>query len=229
MARSSGGGRGAFDNPPVRREDRSGVAVARRFGPHQGTGTSSVSDEARLVEQAQQGDSAAFGQLVRNYQDRLFSSMLHVLGSADEAEDVTQDAFVQAYLKLATFKRSSSFYTWIYRIAFNRAITTRRRRREVVSVDESRESGGEEPLDTADGPGEQMMRQERARQIQVALGLLSEEHRAILVLREVEGCDYDMIAEILGITVGTVRSRLHRARSQMRDHLKQIHAEQQAD
>ena len=180
-----------------------------------------MTDEARLIDEARRGSDAAFSQLVRRYQNRLYSSIVHVVGCHDEAEDVVQDAFVQAFLKLPTFRRDSSFFTWLYRIAFNRAVSQRRRRRPMTQVrDEERDLPLQEPADPSETPGEHLLRMERAHQVRQALDALSEEHRAIMVLRELEGCDYQAIAEILGISVGTVRSRLHRARSEMRTQLK---------
>ena len=86
-------------------------------------------DDARLIDLVLTGDSAAFSLLVRRYQDRLFTALVHIASSRDEAEDVAQEAFIQAYLKLSSFARNSSFYTWLYRIAFNTAISRRRRKR----------------------------------------------------------------------------------------------------
>ena len=179
-------------------------------------------DDVQLIDQSLNGDSAAFGQLVRRYQDRLYNTVVHVVGCRDEAEDVVQDAFVQAYLKLSSFHRNSAFYTWLYRIAFNTAISHKRRRKIQVSVDHHREQTGDEPEDAGDAPGDRLQREERAEQVQTALSSLSEQHRAILVLREMEGCCYETISEILDLPIGTVRSRLHRARIQLRDQLREV-------
>lgn len=181
-----------------------------------------VTDDAQLIDEALAGASAAFGQLVVKYQDRLYNTVAHVLGSADEAQDVVQDAFVQAFLKLESFERESAFYTWLYRIAFNLAVTRRRREKPTLSVDQAREQTGEEPQSRCSSPAARLEQQERARQVQAALATLTEEHRTILVLREIDGCCYETIAEILELPVGTVRSRLHRARMQLRDQLKAL-------
>lgn len=188
-----------------------------------------MNDEPQLIEASLQGDSAAFGRLVTLYQDRLYNAMVHFCGNATEAEDVAQEAFVQAYLKLRDFQRQSAFYTWLYRIAFNTAVSRKRRKRIETSIDKSRDDLGDEPTDYGDAPGDRLLREEQAVQVRAALDLLSEEHRSILVLREIEGCDYEQIAEILGINVGTVRSRLHRARLQMRDRLLQVEGEDTGD
>ncbi|REK07511.1 MAG: RNA polymerase subunit sigma-70 [Planctomycetota bacterium] len=181
-----------------------------------------MKDDALLIDEALAGNSAAFGQLVTKYQDRLYNTLVHVVGSADTASDVVQDAFVQAYVKLNTFERASAFYTWLYRIAFNLAVSRRRREKPTVSVEHTREALGHEPLDRDPPPESRMEQQERACQVRAALDRLSDEHRSILVLREIEGCRYEQIAEVLELPVGTIRSRLHRARLQLRDQLKDI-------
>jgi RNA polymerase sigma-70 factor (ECF subfamily) len=179
-------------------------------------------DDAPLIQATLRGDSQAYGQLVEKYQDRLLTALVHVCSSRHEAEDALQDAFVQAYLKLSSFAGGSAFYTWLYRIAFNTAISRRRRRREESSVEQTRELTGEEPQDDGERVDENLLRQERAVQVQKALAKLSDEHRVILVLREVEGCDYEQIAGVLDLPVGTVRSRLHRARLHLKEELSAI-------
>lgn len=181
-----------------------------------------MSDDSDLIELALAGDRSAFSLLVQRYQDRLFAAMLQVTGSSEEAEDVVQDAFVRAFLKLDTFQNNSQFFTWLYRIAFNSALSRIRRRRGTTSLDQARETVGEEPVDNIGAPDERMLRDERVRMVQAALQRLSEDHRAILVLREMEDYAYEDIAEILQISIGTVRSRLSRARSQLRMVLEEM-------
>lgn len=181
-----------------------------------------MNDDAQLIEATLRGNSAAFGQLVQKYQDRLFNTMVHVVGAPEDARDVVQDAFVHAFVKLDTFHQSSAFYTWLYRIAFNVAVTHRRRRRPTASVEHAREVTGEEPLDPGEGPDGRLEQSERCRQVHDALDQLTEEHRAILVLREIDGCCYETIAEVLDLPIGTVRSRLHRARLQLKELLKEM-------
>jgi RNA polymerase sigma-70 factor (ECF subfamily) len=186
-----------------------------------------VNDDLQLIDACLCGDSASFGTLVRRYQDRLFNTMCHVVGSREEAEDVVQEAFVQAFVKLASFQHHSAFYTWLYRIAFNTAVSRGRKRRPERSVDAARDAHGEEPMDNTEDVTDRLLREERAHQVQAALQEVSEEHRAILVLREMEGLCYEEIADVLELPVGTVRSRLHRARSQMREQLKEVLGEYQ--
>ena len=179
-------------------------------------------NDEKLIAATLDGDSGAFGELVRRYQDRLFNTMIHVTGSKEEAEDVAQDAFIQAYVKLSTFSGKSAFYTWLYRVAFNIAISRSRKKRPRVSLEQVQDASGAEPSDESETATETMERLERADQVHIALQKLTDEHRAILVLREMEGCCYDTIASMLDLPVGTVRSRLHRARSQMREYLKEL-------
>src|SRR3954470_19239237 len=107
----------------------------------------SLSDDASLIAATLAGDSAAFGRLVRQYQDRLYNSLLRVLGSADDAADIAQDAFVQAYVKLDSFRGGSAFYTWLYRIAFNLAMSQRRREHKQTSLEQMKSLLGAEPMD----------------------------------------------------------------------------------
>lgn len=181
-----------------------------------------MSDDSALIESALRGNRAAFGALVQRYQDRLYAAMLQVTGSAEEAEDVVQDAFVRAFLKLDTFQSHSQFFTWLYRIAFNSALSRMRRRRGTMSLDQAREAVGDEPVDRVDPPDARILRDERVTSVRVALQRLSDDHRTILVLREMEDHAYEQIAEILQISIGTVRSRLSRARSQLRLELEEL-------
>src|SRR5262245_19856549 len=178
-----------------------------------------LNDDAPLIAATLAGDTAAFGRLVGTYQDRLYNSLLRVLGSAEDAADIVQDAFVQAYTKLDTFRGTSAFYTWLYRIAFNLAMSHARRERKTTSLDGLKSLVGEEPMDGQPTAEAGVLEQERAELVHAALAELTLDYRQILVLREIDGCRYDEIAEILDLPVGTVRSRLFRARLQLRDQL----------
>jgi len=179
-------------------------------------------NDAQLVQASLDGDRDAFGALVERYQDRLFNTLLQILGSRDDASDVAQEAFVQAFVKLETFRGDAQFYTWLYRIAMNMALSQRRRRRKVVSVEAAKDGGGDEPVDRNPGPEARLVDRERVAAVQLALSKLADQHRQILVLREMEGFSYDTIAGILALPVGTVRSRLFRARLMLKDELKTI-------
>ncbi len=175
-----------------------------------------MDEESQLIDRAIEGDRSAFTRLIELNQERLFASMLQVTGSPDEAEEVVQEAFIRVFVKLHTFQRNSQFFTWLYRIAFNSALTRRRRKRARVSLDFCRENNGLEVSDTADAVDEPMLRQERVKMVRQAMRTLTDEHRSILVLREMEEHSYEDIAEILEISIGTVRSRLSRARRQLK-------------
>jgi RNA polymerase sigma-70 factor (ECF subfamily) len=166
------------------------------------------------------GRSAAFGELVHRYQDRLFNSVIRILDNPDDAQDVVQDAFVSAYQSLGSFKGDAEFFTWLYRIAFNTAVTLRRRRRAMVSLETGRESSATiDPVDLSpeSKPGTAMERSEEETIVRTALNRLSGEHRIVLVLKDIEGMKYEQIAEVIGVPIGTIRSRIHRARLELRE------------
>ena len=179
-------------------------------------------DDQQLIRETLDGKPEAFGSLIQKYQNRLYNGMVHVLRNEVEAEDVVQDAFVLAYTKLNTFKGKSAFFTWLYRIAYNAAITRIRRRRPTVSLEGKDEGQRLDFPDAGSAPSDRMQRDEQSVQLNQALEKLSEEHRSILVLREMEDMDYEAISEILDLPIGTVRSRLHRARGQLKEQLEII-------
>lgn len=181
-----------------------------------------MSDDARLIDQTLAGRPEAFGELVLKYQDRLFNTVFHVVGHAEDARDIVQEALVQAFIKLETFRRESQFYTWLYRIAFNTAVSHRRRRRPTVSMDRVMEAANLEPQSDDNDPADNLEQKERCRQVRDAIARLGEDYRAVIVLREIEGCCYETIADVLDLPVGTVRSRLHRARVQLKEHLSEM-------
>jgi RNA polymerase sigma-70 factor (ECF subfamily) len=179
-------------------------------------------DDRRLIAEVLAGNTAAFGELVVRYQDRLFNVAYRVLDNADDAADVVQDVFVNAYQSLKSFKGDSELFTWLYRIAFNTAISFKRRRRGMVRLDghgggdDGR--GGIDPEDrsTDTAPEADMERSEDERVLGEAMAKLSPEHRTVLVLKDIDGLKYEEIAEVMGVPIGTVRSRLHRARLELK-------------
>ncbi len=179
------------------------------------------SDDTSLIEACRRGQSEAFGQLVRRYQDRLYPTMLRLTGRPEDALDLLQDAFLRAYEKLGSFHGESSFYTWIYRIAVNLALSDRRRRKSKWRLFDSSEGQSNEPEDLIheNDPSLPLERAERDQRIQAALDTLAPEHRAVVVMKEFDGLRYEEIAEVLDVPVGTVRSRLHRARADLRQRL----------
>jgi RNA polymerase sigma-70 factor (ECF subfamily) len=181
-------------------------------------------DDHRLIAASRTGDPAAFGELVRRYQDRLYRTVARILDNPEDARDVVQDAFLHAYQALDSFKGDALFFTWLYRIAVNAAISLRRKKRAVLSLHAARPGeGAAEPRDPSDGcrPGFALEQAEQEQRVRRALARLSPEHRAVLVMKDMEGQKYEAMADALGVPVGTIRSRLHRARMELRELLRQ--------
>ncbi len=175
-----------------------------------------------LVSRARSGHADAFRILVERHQDKLYSAVLRFCGDATDAEDILQRAFVNAWRKLPDFQGDSAFSTWMFRIAFNQAVSFRREgaRHRRPSLDATDGEGrGIEPAvhsDPSDGP----VADDERRRVLRALDALDPGDRGILVLKDLEDKPYAEIAEILGIPVGTVRSRLFRARQALKEILK---------
>jgi RNA polymerase sigma-70 factor, ECF subfamily len=179
-------------------------------------------DEQGLINACRAGKTEAYGVLVRRYQDRLFPTVLRLTGCAEDAHDLIQEAFLKAYEKLGRFHGESCFYTWVYRIAVNLALSGRRRKRPWLSLSEGPNGELTEPSGDPkeSDPSLPLERAERERIVQDALNALAPDHRAVVVMKEYDGLRYEEIAAVLGIPVGTVRSRLHRARCELRDRLR---------
>jgi RNA polymerase sigma-70 factor (ECF subfamily) len=179
-------------------------------------------DDHRLIAECLDGDTAAFGALVRRHQDRLYNTAYRLVGNAEDAQDVVQEAFLSAYQSLGNFKGDSLFFTWLYRIAVNTAISLKRKQRAVLRIGGPEGGPAAEPLDPSElsRPGHALEQAEQGQRIHQALARLSPEHRAVLVLKDMEGEKYEAIAEVLGVPIGTVRSRLHRARLELRELLE---------
>ena len=177
-------------------------------------------DDKRLIAETLKGRSAAFGELIVRYQDRLFNAVIRVVDNHDDALDIVQDSFVNAFQGLTSFKGDSEFYTWLYRIAFNASVSQARRRKPLVPLQTGPDGSiiGE-PIDTSEvaRPDAALERSEEEETLQNALNRLSSEHRSILVLKDIDGMKYEEIAEVLQVPIGTVRSRIHRARLELRD------------
>lgn len=206
---------------------RSGAAV-----PGGGTGK-----DSELLRRAQLGDRAAFGELVVRVQDRLFNSVLRLVGDSEEARELTQETFTRALLNIESFRNEAGPYTWLFRIAVNLAISQLRKvqRHRVFSLSQSSTNGDRRGHGEADqaaslvnrmgggnveSPDKIVEQRERDEQVLGALGRLDAEYRAVLVMRDIEGFDYQQMADILGLPLGTLKSRLFRARLALRDELK---------
>lgn len=183
-------------------------------------------DEA-LVRQVLDGDTEAFAELVRRYQDRVFNFSLRFTGNASDAEEIVQEAFLKAYRNLSRFRGDAKFSTWLFQIAKNLCINRfhRARRRMAhrqIRVDEEPAEGEAAPLQLESedpSPQEEALRHELRDKLEAAITELDPHYRAALVLRDVEGLDYADIAEVLSVPVGTVKSRIHRARLELQQML----------
>jgi RNA polymerase sigma-70 factor (ECF subfamily) len=184
-------------------------------------------DDHPLVSRAQAGEVAAFEALVRRYERWVFTLALRMVGDRGEAEDMAQEVFLKAYRGLPRFKGTSRFSTWLYAIASHHCLNhlQARRRRPEASGRGAEGLGGEELQavdllpDAAPRADAVLERADLARIVQTELTFLTEDHRLILILRDIQGLSYQEIAETLGLELGTVRSRLHRARAEMRERL----------
>lgn len=185
-------------------------------------------DEAVLVESARSGDMNAFSRLVAQYQDRVLNTCWRISGRLEDAEDLAQETFLKAMESIGKFRRQSGFYTWLFRIAVNVSISHRRRkgRGPRLSLHSADGEQGRPDGMLADGraadPSARLTALETQRLVQEGLDGLDDDHRTIIVLRDIEGFDYRQIAEILEIAEGTVKSRLHRARMELKDRLEGI-------
>lgn len=179
-----------------------------------------MSDERKLIEECLAGNTSAFGELVSRHQDRLYNTVLRLLDYPEDARDVVQEAFLHAYQSLHSFKGDARFFTWLYRIAVNTAISLKRKRRMLLRLQPTADGDGTlDPLDPheANRPDHAMEMAEQEKQVHEALSRLSVEHRTVLVLKDMEGMKYEEMADILQVPIGTIRSRLHRARMEMRE------------
>ncbi|NBI09988.1 sigma-70 family RNA polymerase sigma factor [Colidextribacter sp. OB.20] len=177
--------------------------------------------DRELVEKAKAGDQSAFEQLVLDNQNKVYSLALRLVGDREEAADLAQEAFVKAWQGLASFQGESSFATWVYRLTTNVCIDhlRKKKRREgveaVVSLDDT-DSGWAEPVDRESDPQRLLERSERGQALARGLDRLPDWQRQVLVLRELSGLSYQEIGEKLDIDMGTVKSRIARARLNLR-------------
>lgn len=179
--------------------------------------------DLELIRQCRAGAVEAFGVLVERHQDRLYAALVRMLGSSEDAREAAQDAFVHAYQKLDTFQGTAAFSTWLFRIAVNAAFSRKRRtKRYRTSLDGGSGETGYDPADAridAD-PSQPLEQSETQKLVREALAALPDDYRTALVLKEMDGFRYEEIAEIVGVPIGTVRSRIHRARNELRDKLR---------
>ena len=178
-------------------------------------------DEAELIERAKGGDTKAFGILIERYQRRVIGVAMAVVHDQEDALELAQESFVRAFENIGKFESRSSFSTWLYRIAANIAIDFRRReRRHPTMRGEEAETEIQRLPSKLGDSFKEAQRSEMSQRIRDALAELTPEHRAAILLREVEGLSYDEISEVMQCPRGTVMSRLHYARNHLREILK---------
>ncbi|MDR0405935.1 MAG: RNA polymerase sigma factor [Clostridiales bacterium] len=168
-------------------------------------------NDSDLIARAKNGDTAAFETLIEAYQSKVYNLAYKMLYNREDAADAAQDALIKIYKSLGAFQGKSKFSTWVYRLTYNICIDAlRRRRTETIPIDDALADGGANPAGEAE-------RRERVREIYRAISGLSPDHRAAVVLRDIDGHSYDEIAEILDCSVGTVKSRISRARDRLKE------------
>lgn len=191
----------------------------------------SSGEDALLIEAFQRGDKKAFDELVIRHKDRIFNLCYRFLGDYEEANDSAQEAFVKAYGSLNTFRFESAFSTWLYRIAVNTCknklgSAAYRAKRKTVSLDDPGNSEvGPLPMEIQNGtpsPLARMEEKEKMALVQRALDTLPTEFKMVVTLRDVEGLSYEEIGEVTGLNLGTVKSRIARARTDLRNKLRGV-------
>ena len=178
--------------------------------------------ERDLIRRAKQGDMLAFEELILNHEKIVYNVALRMMNHSEDARDISQEVFLKAYRNLANFDERSAFSTWLYRITHNTCIDEMRKRKgkQSYSLEEELEnedgSMQRQIADEGDTPEESLLREEQKSEILQALDTLSEEHKAAIILRDVKGLSYEEISEILELSLGTVKSRISRARNQLK-------------
>ncbi len=190
---------------------------------------SSQKNDELMIRSFLEGESRAFDRLVVKYKDMIFNLCIRILNDYDEADDCSQETFIKAYYNLKDFRFQSSFLTWLYRIAINTCknrLSSRERRFHKTSVRMGDKSEGKRDLaevgDHSYDPGMLFEKNEQKRQIDHAIGSLPRDLRILVILRDLEGRSYEEISQATGTNIGTVKSRLARARSQLRDFLRGV-------
>ncbi|MGB9603801.1 MAG: sigma-70 family RNA polymerase sigma factor [Limisphaerales bacterium] len=178
-------------------------------------------DDVTLVKRAQNGDLEAYDELVRRYQERIYSVIYNMTSNRDITDDLAQETFIKAFRALKSFKGDSSFYTWLYRIAVNKTLNHIKKQKEAytMSLNDLDVNVEHHPdivsLISEKTPLREVSLNELQKKLNAALLKLSEKHRLVVVLHDIEGIPHDEIAKILGCNSGTVRSRLFYARQQL--------------
>ena len=179
-------------------------------------------EDKLLIQRAIRGDGDAFELLAKQYQGRIYALALRISQNESDAFDIAQDVLVKLYIHLPSFKFRSAFSTWVYTMTRNTALDFLRKRREAVSIDEiSEQALGIAGAPDGTDPEATCMQEERRAGIAAAINELAADYRRVLVLRDIDGYSYEEIADIVGISLGTVKSRLFRGRNSLREMLRE--------
>ena len=182
-------------------------------------------DDATLVRRAKRGDLDAYDDLVRRYQERIYATIYHMTAHHEDANDLAQETFIKAYKALSSFKGDSGFFTWLYRIAVNRTLNhlKQRKTRNQLSLNDMDFNAEHDPawvaLVSEKTPHREASLHELQERLNIALQKLSEVHRMVVTLHDIQGLPHEEIARIMECNAGTVRSRLHYARQQLQAYL----------
>jgi len=180
--------------------------------------------ERRLVEAARRGDHRAFEALVVKYQDRIYRVVQRMVGGSEAVDDIAQEVFIRAYRSIGDFKGESSLYTWLYKIALNLCRNFYRTRGRRPVHEEIGEDGSTTVLEAEGGsPEDEVLRREFWEQLRRGLDGLPEEQREAIVLCDLEGMSYEEMADVMGVPIGTVRSRIFRGRRALQERLAAFH------
>lgn len=183
-------------------------------------------NEEKLIEKAKLGDKEAFGQLIMKHERRVYNVALQMVKNEEDAKDIAQDALIKVYRNINKFSGKSSFTTWIHRVTMNTALDALRKKKsrkekDTYSLDERMEVNKDSDIhlrtSQADMPEDVLLRQERKDALEDALQELKEDHRSVIVLREIQGLSYQEIAEVLETSEGTVKSRINRGRKKLKE------------
>jgi len=204
---------------------KSGHALKRLQGEEQPESTPVPVEEAELVNRARKGDLEAYDQLVQRYQERIYATVYHMTSNHEDANDLAQEAFIKGFQALKSFKGGSSFYTWVYRIAVNKTINflKQRKNRSQMSLNDMDFNAEHDPdfvaLVSEKTPRREAGLTELQEKLNEGMQKLSEPHRLVVTLHDVQGLSHEEIAKIMGCNIGTVRSRLFYARQQLQGFL----------
>ncbi len=193
--------------------------------PEESSGEPAPVEEMVLVKRARQGDLAAYDELVKRYQERIYATIYHMTSNHEDANDLAQEAFIKAFHALKSFKGGSSFYTWVYRIAVNKTINflKQRKNKAHLSLDDLDFNAEHDPdliaLISDKTPRRDINLAELQQKLNEAMQKLSEPHRLVVALHDIQGLSHEEIAKIMDCNIGTVRSRLFYARQQLQGYL----------